>query len=40
MKPVRQATLLDAMAAALAPRDTSRPRASVSVFRPRRREEG
>jgi PAS domain S-box-containing protein len=40
MKPVRQATLLDAIAAALSPRDAGRPRASVSVFRPRRREEG
>ncbi len=40
MKPVRQATLLDAIAAALAPRDAGRPRASVSVFRPRRREQG
>ena len=40
MKPVRQTTLLDAIAVALAPPDPSRPRSSIAVFRPRRRDDG
>jgi PAS domain S-box-containing protein len=39
-KPVRQAALLEAMAAALSPRLSRRPNPRVSVFRPRRGPQG